>query len=662
MAGAYRNVARRTLKVAAWAFAVILASLFLATPALAKDYSIDAVNIAAAVNSDGTLSVTEMRDFNFDGSFHGVYWKIPKGYNSSNGKEVDITINYVGVYENGQIQPFGLSNAETDGTYEVYDYGSYERVKLYSAHEDESARFVISYSASGIVTRWDDTGELYWKFVSDGWDVESQNVTCTVSLPVPSGESVTPEENVRAWGHGPLDASVAFDGNDIVYSVPGVGTDEYAEARITFPTSWISDCEVTSGSELSSILSEEQQWADEANAKREQAWIVEVVSIVVAVAAVVLSIVSIILIKRNYRRNHTPVFNDKYFRDVPTADHPAVLGALHRGGSADVEDFTATLMRLTDQGVVKLEKVKIKKDGLFRDKVEEDYRLTLTGVPDNDSNTPEGEAAARIDEAALHMLFDKIAPATSESSGTRTNGSHLYFSRIEEYARDNPEEYSDAYSSWSNTIEGQYISRFSGSSKGTGRGKLGAIFAFDCFVLPILACFFFIVIGLPWYVILGTVAALEACGIVAIVSMKELRPLTQEGVEVAAKLDALERWLREFTRLEEAVPRDVVLWNRLLVMAVVLGVANEVIDQLKMVAPEILDDVRMRPTYGWYYYGIHGGLGSPASVFAGAAQAAHSVSTAALASSTVSSGGGGGGGFSGGGGGGFGGGGGGGAF
>ena len=161
MAGAYRNVARRTLKVAAWAFAMVLASLFLATPALAKDYSIDAVNIAAAVNSDGTLAVTEMRDFNFDGSFHGVYWKIPKGYNSSNGKEVDITINYVGVYENGQLQPFGLSNAETDGTYEVYDYGSYEQVKLYSAHEDETARFVISYGASGIVTRWDDTGELY---------------------------------------------------------------------------------------------------------------------------------------------------------------------------------------------------------------------------------------------------------------------------------------------------------------------------------------------------------------------------------------------------------------------------------------------------------------------------------------------------------------------
>ena len=145
--------------------------------------------------------------------------------------------------------------------------------------------------------------------------------------------------------HGPLDASVAFNNSTIVYTVPGVGTDEYAEARITFPTSWISGCEVTSGSELPTILTEEQQWADEANAKREAARMAIIVSLIAAAAAVALSILFIIRIKKNYQRTHTPLFQDKYFRDVPTADHPAVLGALHRDGKADVDDFTATLMQ-----------------------------------------------------------------------------------------------------------------------------------------------------------------------------------------------------------------------------------------------------------------------------------------------------------------------------
>jgi uncharacterized membrane protein len=94
-------------------------------------------------------------------------------------------------------------------------------------------------------------------------------------------------------------------------------------------------------------------------------------------------------------------------------------------------------------------------------------------------------------------------------------------------------------------------------------------------------------------------------------------------------------------------------------MAVVLGVADEVIKQLKMIAPEMLESSAMAPTYGWYYVGPHG---RPYESFNSSYESAHHVSSAALAASESSSGGGGGGGFSGGGGGGFGGGGGGRAF
>ena len=96
-------------------------------------------------------------------------------------------------------------------------------------------------------------------------------------------------------------------------------------------------------------------------------------------------------------------------------------------------------------------------------------------------------------------------------------------------------------------------------------------------------------------------------------------------------------------------------------MAVVLDVADEVIEQLRATVPEMLEDPDFMPTYGWYFYRWHGGS-SPADVFTQSMQSAHHVSDAALAASSDSSGGGGGGGFSGGGGGGFGGGGGGGAF
>lgn len=61
----------------------------------------------------------------------------------------------------------------------------------------------------------------------------------------------------------------------------------------------------------------------------------------------------------------------------------------------------------------------------------------------------------------------------------------------------------------------------------------------------------------------------------------------------------LRRWLKDFTRLKEAVPQDVALWNELLVMAVALGVAKEAMRQLRMAAPEMIESEGMAPAVMW---------------------------------------------------------------
>jgi uncharacterized membrane protein YgcG len=136
--------------------------------------------------------------------------------------------------------------------------------------------------------------------------------------------------------------------------------------------------------------------------------------------------------------------------------------------------------------------------------------------------------------------------------------------------------------------------------------------------------------------------------------------MSKEAIELQAQTKALRRWLLDFTRLKEAVPHDVILWNRLLVMATSLGVADKVVKNLKVAYPEMFNNPDVWPMYWWYY--DYGRGRAPYSMMSDTMQSAHHVSSSALASSSSSSGGGGGGGFSGGGGGGFGGGGGGGGF
>ncbi len=639
----------------------LVAGLFAIAPsqALAKSYEITSVDINATVSADGTLTVQETRAFDFDGHFNGVYWEIPCGYNSSNGKNVQINVS--GVTVDGS-QALTESSSGQNNTYSVSKDGSNIRLKVYSAHEDEKGTFTINYQATGIVTRWSDTSELYWKFVSDGWDVESQNVTCTLTLPVASGETVVGGDNVKAWGHGPLDGNVSFDGSGaIVFNSPGVGTEEYAELRVAFPASWLSGLEETSGSRLSTITSEEQQWADEANAKRNRARLIIVGFLTVGVAVSALSIMSLVKTKKRYEREHTPVFQDKYFRDVPTGDHPAVLGALYNGVEPNSHGFTATLMHLSDAGVIRLDKVTTRSKGMFgKTKEKQDFMLTKVGSLQKAKacqDLPEDQR--KIDSRANTLLFGKVAPKRENEDEKPS----VVFSRIEKYAKEEPEDYAEAYEKWEDAVRSSCLTRFYGSKASTGKGKLMGLGVLNFVVASLavaLAFWFGALDSGPLLLIFLVPALLFGTGIALVVTATGLVDINQTGVETLAQLKALRAWLLEFTHLNEAVPTDVVLWNRLLIMAVALDVADEVVKQLKVVAPELLEDDYLAPTYGWYYGGW--GPHSPMHAFNDSFQAAHDVSVAKLASSSDSSGGGGGGGFSSGGGGGFGGGGGGGAF
>ena len=669
-----RSLIRLSLLVSV--LAAVLAVLAAPTPAqAARSYEISRVDIDATVTEDGQLRVTETRTFDFDGSFNGVYWIIPTGYNSANGKNVDVEVTSAGEGTAGSLTPFERSDTGLDGTYELSSQGAdATMLKLYSAHTDEEVSFTISYVASGIVTRWEDTGELYWKFVSDGWDVPSDNVTCTLHLPVPAGESVVPGDTVRAWGHGPLDASVAFDGNDVVYSVPGVGTDEFAEMRVAFPAAWVSALEQTPGAELPTILSEEQAWADEANAQRRTAQIVHYGTISVGVAMAMATAAFAIQSRLRYKRDFTPRFQDPYFRDVPTADHPAVLGALMNGGKAEGKELTATLMRLTDAGVVRLDKVTVTKQGLLGAKTSEDYRLAWERAlaPSAGEKGSQAYQTHRIDRQALDFLFKSVggfpdgtaagaqAPA-GEKDAEAEKAPTLLFSRVESFAKSHPEKYSSAYEAWTGCIEGAYLARFTGDGL-KGYHKVACIVLGSlCLALAFVELVMLLFQGSSVGVIFAMTGLLLAAGATGLVCGLTMRDINHEAIEVRAQLEALRRWLTEFTRLGEAVPSDVVLWNRLLVMAVVLGVADQVIEQLKVALPELLEDPYFMPTYGWWYWGGHG-MRPPAAAFSDRLSSAHNVSTAALAETRGSSGAGFGGGFSGGGGGGFGGGGGGGAF
>ena len=206
----------------------------------------------------------------------------------------------------------------------------------------------------------------------------------------------------------------------------------------------------------------------------------------------------------------------------------------------------------------------------------------------------------------LKVFFAGVKP---DKDGVRSRT----FSELEEYASERTTSVGDKLEDYQNTVKG----KLADSEYVASDGIVAMVF---CLVLGILIAF------VPVGSIFFTDGA-QANIIAAVISVPivlvgigvglTFRRFTPEGAEVAARCKALKHWLEDFTRLKEAVPGDLVLWNKLLVMGAALGVSKEVLRQLaEAVPPEVREADGFYdnyPCYLWYYH--HYGNESPMDSF-----------------------------------------------
>ena len=138
-------------------------------------------------------------------------------------------------------------------------------------------------------------------------------------------------------------------------------------------------------------------------------------------------------------------------------------------------------------------------------------------------------------------------------------------------------------------------------------------------------------------------------GVVLIFVARAVKRRSQEAAELHAQYAALERYLKDFGRLDEKPPDAVVLWEQFLIYAVVFGIADQVTKAMTVQRA----GGRERPGLPHAVPPVvgHAGRGH-AACRRSARSAAASRQAVSVATSSSSSGSGGGGGFSGGGGGG----------
>lgn len=635
------------LLLAISALVLALACLCAAAPqqAYAKSYEMPQTTINATVLPNGDLHVVEQRQFDFDGSFTAVWWNFN---NLPYGSDIKINSVSMGSSANALSKlssvPFQLDWRDEGGPgTTAYSFDQPKNtVYVFFNVRDESDTIQLDYTVTKAAQAYSDVGELYWQFVGSGWAEDSNNVSMTLSLPVASGATVTAGENVRAWGHGPLNATVNINSDGTVsYQVPSVSAGSYAEARVVFPAEWLSgvaqgaDNMHESTARLDSVLSEEQTWADRANAQRATSIGVLIAVILVCLALLVWGIRSFV----RYGKELEPTFKDEYWRDVPVEGaHPAEIGRLWRFDKESSTDFTATIMHLANMGAVLINKGSYEEKGLVRTKKVDDYYLT---------RVPEVELTlnSEIDRKAMVFLFDTIAKGQPS----------LWLGSIKAFAEDNPEAFNDAMSDWQGLVTSHVITAeyFEGYSKSKRMRMLSVA------VILLVACFAVATVFDNLLVLIPGVIT----GVALIVVSRFMERRTQKGADAYARCRALKKWLTEFSSLDERPTTDVKVWGEFMVYAYLFGVAEQAIAELRKKVPEMfqVDDAMAAntayvPWWVWYspYYYAGATMPDVGSMLNTSVMESVQAVQSALSGSS-SDGFGGGGGFSVGGGGGFGG-------
>jgi uncharacterized membrane protein len=544
---------------------------------------------------------------------------------------VDATVNADGSMDVAERLTYSF-----DGVYNVGDRdippGSYYRVVDMRAFEDGEPReilnsnpssfewdlggasgthtYELTYTVEGAIQVGTDVGELYWKFIGDEFPAVD-DVRISIDFP--------DDNDLRAWAHGPLNGEVDIEGETVLLTVSDLDAGQFVEARASLPADNFT-VTPSGGERLPTILEEEEEFAADANRKRA----LLAAGQVAAPLAGIGGLIGFFFIWLKWGREpRKPDDIGEYWRDLPT-DPPAVVQAIDSWGAVDGQAVAATIVDLAQRGWLTIGETT--RDGFFRDST--DYVFTSTG------RTP--DQLTDFESALLHRMFTG-RPAVSQSD-------------LLEEARSDRNAAASWFNSFKSMIKRAYNSR---GYQETGREVVWMLHVLTIVVVGGLGAIAFF----GFQLVMGLVALVIA-GVLVLLSPL-LRKRSSLGARRKAEADGLRNFLRDFSRLDELPIGHMALYERYLVYAVALGVADHLVAGLRMRVPEVNDPNNhfaswyLVGSYAHHGGGGYGGDGGRLDGMSSIGSFASDLSTNfASAFSPPSSSAGGGGGFSGGGGGG----------
>lgn len=577
------------------------------------------------LNSDGTANVTEIWDIKIrDTNTLFKTFKIDSKYSGITNVSLTETTN--GIRKNFSRIYQEKYHVDKDCFYALKNSKNQFEIAWGVSEDDSSARrtFEMSYTILDAVKNYSDCSEFYWQFISNNSAIPAKRVTGTITLPT----KVLNSDDLRIWAHGPLNGNIYKSSDDVVnFTVDNLNSNTMLEARVVTPTYvFANNDNVSSISELDFILNQEQNWADEANRKREayarrqrnfKIFLISFFSIT-NVGGIILAFILVKKLKKyklelESAPNFKPTMPIKYFRDIPDNNStPAQAAFLYyfknSSFSLHISDvISATMLDLC-----------MKKYLSFEVKGNKNTDITISLNTNLDSNL------LSKDEK---LIFDLLLKVSDTNIFT--------IKEFEKYCK----KHSDSFMKIYNKIDNYAIDVL----ESKGKYSRSLISKYNHFSASCVGFVFLFIFSI--FCMIANIVPSIMCAIYAFKLSSRYNTLTQKGVDEKEQWIGLKNYMQDFSMMEEKEIPELVLWEKFLVYATAFGISDKVLKQLNVMYPQITDsDYMISNGYSYLYWMSYGNFSN---------SFIHSINnsiSSTYSSINYSSGSGSGGGFSGGGG------------
>lgn len=440
---------KKYLRLVLFLLVVAIPMIYPTKSASAEDLSISTWKIEAKLQDNGDLQVTEDITFDFNEKFNGVFRDIMlKG--TSGVSDIKVQEIKESSDEAKALTAYKLVEDADKGQEGVYTLEKDEEkvlIKIYAPSENCLRTFRLSYTVKNVAVRYNDTGELYYKFVGDENSTPIGRLVIRIHLP-----QVTDDSRIKVFAHGPLNGTIEKESSTSYrLMVEHVPSETFVEGRILFPKELIPLSERSMNNDnYSKILQEEETYLTKLEQKQARKKAIKGIFEQATFFASGLGLAVFALCLILFRRKRNSIGYQEYYTSIPEDCTPAVAAQI-TGNFAGINTIFATILDLMRKGYFE---ITTEKDPYYGNVSNDTFIINLVKPIDN--------SLLQHEAYFIRWLIYELG-----------NGKSVSSKDIEYYGKHNNTKFYTALNKWKNKVKADAVKKgYYDKSKGKISGLI----------------------------------------------------------------------------------------------------------------------------------------------------------------------------------------------